>query len=138
MGKVRDRLKSFLRRETGQAPVWIEVREASRNDGDHVHLALYVPPHLIARFRRSMLGWVNLDADTIERRAVKVVGVFDWVGLQRYLLKGAAQEVRQLFFVPLRHNPFQGVVYGPRVRVSHSIGPTARNAAATNGCFPRR
>lgn len=129
IGKVRDRMKSFLRRWTSEAPVWIEVREDPRGQGDHVHLAVYVPRWLEPAFKAALVNWVGSDADTMEGRAVTAYRIFDWVGLQRYFLKGATREVRHLFSVPPGHSPFQGVIYGPRVRVSHSIGPTARKAA---------
>lgn len=129
MSRVRDCMKSFLHRHTGQGPVWMEVREDPKSRGDHVHLALYVPAWLEPAFRKALKGWVSMDAQGMEGRAIKTKPIYDWVGLQRYFLKGATREVRQLFSVPPRHSPFQGVIHGPRVRVSHSIGPTARKAA---------
>jgi len=129
LGKVRDCMKSFIRRHTGEPPVWIEVREDPQKRGDHAHLAVHVPQWLESRFKLALVDWVSLGADPMERRAVNSKRISHWVGLQRYFLKGATREIRRLFSVSPMHSPFQGVIYGPRVRVSHSIGPTARKAA---------
>jgi hypothetical protein len=126
LSMIRDRMKAFLRRHGVVALVWIEVRENPGDHAEHVHWAIFVPVHLLARFKAAMRHWIALDADSINRAAVVFRVIWDWVGLQRYLLKGGAAEVRRLFSVPSSMSPFQGPIDGPRVRVAHAIGATAR------------
>jgi hypothetical protein len=129
LSKIRDRMKSFIKRATGQAPVWIEVWENPGGVREHVHLAVFIPMNLYEAFKRAFHKWASVEADIVNAKAVSIRRIYDLTGLQRYLLKGSTPAVRHLFSVPARFCPYQGTIEGPRVRVSHSIGPTARKAA---------
>lgn len=132
LSRLRDRMKSFLRRHAPETPpVWIEAREKPRAEGEGVHLAVFVPTGLGACFGESMVKWVARDADWIEPKAVDVrpVGA-RWWDRRDYMLKGGERSVCERFDCRRFRKPLQGVIYGPRVRVSHSIGPSARKAAA--------
>ena len=123
---LRDRMKSHLKRGGLSVLVWIEVRENPGGKSEHVHWAIWVPPHLTPAFKGAMRGWVAMDADQMLIGAVDFRRVYDWVGLQQYLLKAGTEEVRQKFSVPEKFSKFQGKIEGPRVRVSHAIGAKAR------------
>lgn len=123
---TRDRMKSFLRRNGSLSFVWIEVRENPGGHAEHVHWVIFVPEDLVAKFKSAMRRWVAMDADTVNRAAVRFVVIWDWIGLRGYLLKAGTPEVRRLFSVPASMSPFQGQIDGPRVRVSHAVGAKAR------------
>jgi hypothetical protein len=125
-------MAAFLRRH-GVQVAWIEVRERPRAEGEHVHLAIFVPLRLQSLFAEQMLHWVEMDADWVEARAVDVRRVGPrWWDRRDYMLKGGDPEVRSRFRC-WRWSASQGVLIGPRVRVAHSIGRTARKAAEARG-----
>jgi hypothetical protein len=130
IGLVRDRMKAFLRRHAPGLPfVWIEVREKPSLQGEGVHWVIHVPHALTKQFKASLRNWVANEADSLDPAAVNVKSVDTWFGLRNYLLKGGSEEVRRLYDANKYRKPFQGVIYGPRVRVSHAIGPKARTEA---------
>lgn len=131
LGRFRDRMKSYLRRVAPKLPlVWIEVREKPRQEGEGVHMAVLVPQDSRSIFRELVARWVEADADNFEPGAVDVrpVGA-RWWDRRDYMLKGGGPDVCARFNTRRFHKPHQGVIYGPRVRISHSIGPKARRDA---------
>jgi len=138
LSMTRDRMKSFLRRNGALSLVWIEVRENPGGHSEHVHWVIFVPERLVAKFRAAMRKWATMDAETVNAAAVVFRPIWDWVGLQRYLLKAGTPEVRRLFSVPASISPFQGQIDGPRVRVAHAVGHKARShsGSLTSGAPP--
>jgi len=132
LGAVRECMQKWLYRR--RVPVvWLEVREHPRGDCDHAHWLVYVPRDHFSAFELAAARWVRQHADSFASSAVKVEPIYDLWGVVRYLLKGGDQEVRERFNCSRFRKPSQGVVYGPRIRVSHSIGKSARQAAAAGG-----
>lgn len=105
------------------------MREKTKIEGEHVHLVLYVPAHLVERFSDALRGWVALDMGHVDENVLYEKAITNWRGLLRYLMKGGDAEVRQIF--PSTHSQAQGVIDGPRVRVAHAIGLAARRDRAT-------
>jgi hypothetical protein len=138
-GLFRDGLKAwFYRHAPGQPFVWIEVREKTRALGEHVHLFVYVPEPLQTRFTLAAHRLVARQSATMTDTAFKVVQVgWKWWERLRYVMKGGNDAVRQRHGVPGKWSPYQGTIEGKRVRIAHSIGPTARKAAesAVGGVF---
>ena len=129
LSRLRDQIKSWLRRwAPGVPPIWIEVREKTRMEGEHVHLVLHVPAPLEERFSEALRGWVARDMGHVDENTLCEKAITNWRGLLRYLMKGGDAEVRQVF--PSRHSQAQGVIEGPRVRVAHAIGYSARRDRA--------
>ena len=131
--QLRDGLKAwFYRQKTGLPFVWIESREKTRPLGEHVHLVFHIPLHLHAGFSLKAHGLVARHSTSVSDTALKVEPVrHDWWNLLAYMMKGGNDEVRQRHGVPSKWSQYQGTIEGPRVRIAHSIGPTARRAAET-------
>ena len=132
IGKLRDAMKAWMYRHAPGVPFcWFEAREKPRAKGEGVHLAVHVPPHLHAAFGRALPRWVaqhsaHITNDTCD---VREVG-YRWWERRDYMLKAATMETKQaLGMKRFSSKSHQGVIEGPRVRVSHSLGPTARDAA---------
>jgi hypothetical protein len=130
-GLLRDGLKAWLYRHApGLRFVWIEVREKTRALGEHVHLFVHVPERLQAQFILAAHRLVARQSLTMTDTAFKVVQVGPkWWDRLTYVMKGGNDEVRQRHGVPSKWSQYQGTIEGPRVRIAHSIGPTARRAA---------
>jgi hypothetical protein len=135
---------------------WIEVREnppsknerAGANDHEGVHLALFVPdrpdcripiePGANSKFKKALTGalrrWVARDCDleTVGRNVVHVRAIDDDEKALSYLVKGGVKAVRVKYQTLRfgRRKVDQGVIEGPRYRISHAIGATAQQAAA--------
>ena len=131
MTAIRDAMKQWLKRQVpGQSPVWIEVRENPRNKGDHVHLVVHVPPCGLLAFEAAMRRWVAANSAEIKPNGLNVTPIrSNWWDLFAYLMKGGTDEARDFAGTRRKHRTSQGVIDGPRVRVAHSIGPTARRAS---------
>lgn len=132
IGKVRDAMKAFLTRH-GVPVVWLEVREKPRK-GEGVHWAIYVPTDLIPAFSAALTRWVAMGADEVSDRAVDVRLVGPrWWDRRDYMLKGGNEKVRKAYkcsrFDKNGSKASQGIIHGPRLRVAHSIGQTARKAS---------
>lgn len=122
----------FLRRRTGKAAVWAYSREVGKLKGEHVHILLHVPNALWPAYCRQLRHWLELETgEPVRESAVKPVTITPG-DLQRvlksYLLKEGSEEVRIRWVDRQRHKPTGGVVEGKRLKVSHSIGPSARRA----------
>ena len=95
-----------------------------------MHLVVFVPKEFIPQAAAWVDRWVAVDADFVRHSAVDVRAVGGrWWDRRDYMLKGGNTEVCSRFNCGRFGKPHQGVIYGPRVRVSHSIGPAARKAA---------
>jgi hypothetical protein len=131
IARFRDCMKSWLRRAAPGWPfVWIEAREKPRAEGEGIHIAVAVPHELRSSFAAMVARWVAADADYFVPGAadVRPVGPRWWDRLA-YMLKGSEPDVYSRFGCGRFGKPYQGAIYGPRVRVAHAIGPTARRAA---------
>lgn len=131
MTAIRDAMKQWLKRQVpGQSPVWIEVRENPRNKGDHVHLVVHVPPCGLLSFEAAMRRWVAAHSAEIKPNGLNITPIrSNWWDLFAYLMKGGTDEARDFAGTLHKHRTAQGVIDGPRVRVAHAIGPTARRAS---------
>ncbi len=128
MTRIRDREKAWLRRQMPGAPLlWAEVREQSGFAGEHWHRALYTPPSLFAAYSQNLARWVALDSESFQPQAVDVRPIRHWPGLRTYMLKGGTPEVRRAYGVPPRHSKKQGVILGPRLRISHALRALIRD-----------
>jgi hypothetical protein len=131
MTVIRDAMKQWLKRQVpGQSPVWIEVRENPRNKGDHVHLVVHVPPCGLLSFEAAMRRWVAAHSAEIKPNGLNITPIrSNWWDLFAYLMKGGTEDARNFAGTLHKHRTAQGVIDGPRVRVAHAIGPTARRAS---------
>lgn len=128
--RFKDALKAFMQRHApGVPPIWLEVREKPRK-GENVHLALYVPDELRERFTAAARRWVERPAVDATPAAVDVRPVGPrWWDRRDYMLKGGDEAVQKQFDTARFKKGGQGTIEGPRIRVSHAIGPSARKAA---------
>lgn len=139
--RFRDGLKTAMARITSDAGikrpfVWIEVREKTRTHGEHVHLALHVPADAGGQISGNIESLVQrlVAHQSLIRFGgeVNVKPIKWWPGMRDYLLKGGDDEVLAAFpgaAAKRRAKGSQGVIEGPRVRIAHAIGPTARREA---------
>ncbi len=129
----------WLSYEAGVPPVYQWIAEntpfnpSSQNHGLHAHMRVHVPFPAIWDFIRAFPQWVAGAKDRpniiffsggehpfrASRRAR--------IGTLKYYLKGAGAMVRNQLGIDDR-GP-QGIIYGQRCRVSHSIGREARGKA---------
>ena len=130
-GLLRDGLKAWIYRNAPGVPfAWIEVREKTRALGEHVHLVAHVPDHLRERFAKAVDRLVARQSASVSPTAVDVRPVGPkWWERHAYLMKAGTDEVRQRYRVPDRWSRSQGMIEGARIRIAHSIGPTARRAS---------
>jgi hypothetical protein len=130
-GLLRDGLKAWFYRHAPGVPfAWIEVREKTRALGEHVHLVAHVPDHLRERFAKAVDRLVARQSASVSPTAVDVRPVGPkWWERHAYLMKAGTDEVRQRYGVPDRWSRSQGMIEGARIRIAHSIGPTARRAS---------
>jgi hypothetical protein len=135
-GLLRDGLKAWFYRHASGVPfAWIEVREKTRALGEHVHLVAHVPDHLRERFAKGVDRLVALQSASVSPTAVDVRPVGPrWWDRHAYLMKGGTDEVRERFMTPEQRarsgwGRSQGTIEGARIRIAHSIGPTARRAS---------
>ena len=117
------RFRSWLayRREKGACsspPVWHLVFE--RGASLHAHLSMHVPSQLMDDFRRTYPKWQDRD---LAGTRIVVTPITNTNGLLRYLHKGV--DPHQAHRFDIRPSP-QGAIWGPRVRASRSLGPSAR------------
>ena len=140
IGQFRDGVKAWFKRHApGVAFVWIEVREKTGRLGEHVHWAFHVPDDLREAFTAHVSRLVAHQSIVVEQKAVDVRPVGPrWWDRYSYFMKGGTAEVRQWAEVPGTWSSSQGKIEGPRIRVAHSIGPSARKASETllGGHFP--
>jgi hypothetical protein len=127
----------------GVPRTWIWVREAGAYKGEHIHIALYVPPSLGAAFGRQQGAWLKLCGarrrkGVIHTRPVgrnashalnRVSYGEDYLDHLRttveYLLKGVSVDTaRELGITQFREDG--GGVVGLRAGTSTSIGKGAR------------
>jgi len=139
-GLLRDGLKAWLYRNAPGVPfVWIEVREKTRALGEHVHLVAHVPDPLRERFTKAVDRLVARQSASVSPTAVDVRPVGPrWWERHAYLMKAGTDDVRQRYAIPDKWSRSQGVIEGARIRIAHSIGPTARSASenAAGGASP--
>lgn len=130
--KYRDWL-AYLRKQgdASALPSYASTLENPAGTHPHVNWVLFVPPHLVAAFRRKLPQWVN--------RAIGAeVGPFDIKvqeivpgtekSLAKYILKGTDPEFVPHFYLERVAEP-QGTVWGRRAGMSLSVGRAAREAA---------
>jgi hypothetical protein len=138
--KLRDALEAWIYRnsldkETGKRVpfVWIEVREKTRADGEHVHLFAHVPDHLREGFTQAFDRLVARQSVSLGSTATKTVAVGPkWWDRFAYAMKGGTDEVRDRFMDATQRSRWsqrQGTIEGARLRIAHSIGPMARKAS---------
>lgn len=112
---------------------WIEVRENPEGRGEHVHIAMHVPEACDDDMRDAIRRLVEHQSVNPKSGAVDIRPVGPrWWDRRNYMLKGGSEA--GLDQIPgaksfRRSKGSQGITVGPRVRVSHSLGPTARKAA---------
>jgi hypothetical protein len=135
-GLLRDGLKAWIYRNAPGVPfAWIEVREKTRALGEHVHLVAHVPDPLRERFAKTVDRLVARQSSSVSPTAVDVRPVGPrWWDRHAYLMKGGIDEVRERFMTPEQRarsgwSRSQGTIEGARIRIAHSIGPTARRAS---------
>lgn len=142
-GRLRDGLKAWLYRHAPGLPfVWIEVREKTPGShGDHVHLFVHVPDDCREGFTAAVFRLVSNQSSSVSPTAcdVRPVGAA-WWDRRAYALKAGTDDVRERYMTSEQRRrkgwgPGQGIIDGPRTRVSHSIGQTARAAAEGVGTF---
>ena len=126
--RLRDGLKQFLYRHAPGVPwVWLEVREAPSSKGEGVHLLVHVPASLRSGFAHAVRRLVAHQSSEALPTAVDVRPVEPrWWPLRDYLLKGGDDEVKRRYRTRRFHKDAQGVIHGPRLRCSHSIGAKAQ------------
>ena len=131
MTAIRDAMKQWLKRQVpGHSPVWIEIRENPRSKGDHVHLVVHMVACGLLAFETAMRRWVAANSAEIKTNGLNITPIrSNWWALFAYLMKGGTDEARDFAGTLHKHRTSQGVIDGPRVRVAHSIGPTARRAS---------
>jgi hypothetical protein len=130
--RLLNNLSVWLRRRTGLQSVWVYVREVGKLKGEHIHLLVHIPPRLCSEFRRKLEGWIEMEASEVQPTATRVDAIMAGDvhrNLKSYFLKDGSAEVRRLW-VKAHHKATGGTVAGKRLKVSHSIGPTARRNAA--------
>ena len=119
LGKYRSWIA--YRRRIGRCavpPVWHLVME--RQSRLHAHISLHVPPALMDEFRSACRLW---KAKALPTTTMNETAIFNTNGLMRYLHKGI--DPAQAYRFDIRSSD-QGLVWGPRVRASRSLGPAAR------------
>jgi hypothetical protein len=130
---------TFIRRHTKQAAVWAYCREVGKLKGEHVHILLYVPDAVWPQYRRQLRHWLELETgEAVPESAVKPLSITPGDlqrSLKSYFLKEGSEEVRSLWVDCTRHKRTGGVVAGKRLKVSHSIGPSARRLGSPSRGF---
>ena len=140
MRRVLNKMGQWLVEQTGEPAVWFQVREMGRGDkGDHLHLLVWVPAHLVVAFKRMFRGWVAADST---RKPRKATYVFDEIqprtilttdrpnGLQSYLMKEGAPDVLAKFVHTDHLARRTGLpVQGQRAKASHAVGAAVRRLA---------
>ncbi|UTP41436.1 hypothetical protein M9M90_09750 [Phenylobacterium sp. LH3H17] len=133
---------TWLKRATGAPAVWAYAREVGRLKGEHLHLVIHVPPRHSAAFKRAAFGWIEMEATgEVRASAARIMPITKGTlssDLKRYLLKEGTDEVRTAHWVPntAKYRRTGGVVLGKRIKVSHSIGPTARRRPLDDSGHP--
>ena len=132
MTGIKEAMYSWIERHAPGTPfVWLEVREATHADGEHVHFAVHIPPSLLRAFSMMVETWIERGTRPGEfcKTASDVRRIWNWVGLRNYMLKGGTEKVRAHFGINRRWSKDQGLLLGKRTRVAQAIGPTRRAAA---------
>jgi len=124
---------TLIKRRTGKAAVWAYCREVGTLKGEHIHMVLYVPDRVWPEYQRMLRHWLELETD---EPVIKSAVCFQTIkpgtlhtDLKGYFLKEGSENVRFLWVKDrARHKPTGGRIEGKRLKVSHSIGPAARQA----------
>ena len=126
--QLRDGLKQVLYRHAPGVPVvWLEAREKPGSKGEGVHLFFYVPEAIIPIFTAAVMRLVARQSSSVSDTAVDVRPVGPrWRDRRDYVLKGGDDAVTQRYATQRFRKGAQGLIEGPRLRCSHSIGAKAQ------------
>jgi hypothetical protein len=111
------------RKKCPLAAIW--VREAEGSPKEHVHLALHLPPDLVAAFREMIPQWIP----TTHPQASLLTpirppkGVNGWLA---YMVKGGNGLVRAEYSVPKKYSHDQGIILGKRTGITEAINSKAQ------------
>lgn len=131
-------------RSKGYALAYVWVRETGPYKGEHVHIAMHVPPHVGRAFGHRQRAWIKRAGETgpYRRRTVKtdaiglrldhalkgrMYGEFHADDLARvvaYMLKGADDDAAALFGIVKRE--FGGEIIGKRCGTCLILGRAAQ------------
>ena len=102
-------------------PIWEFVFE--KRTRLHAHLMLHVPDHLLDGFLQAYPKWCAKVFGERSRADVDYQPIRHLNGLLRYNLKGTDRFQAHRFGI---RPSDQGTIWGPHVRASRALGPTAR------------
>jgi hypothetical protein len=88
----------------------------------HSHMAIHLPPKLLASFTAMLPVWVGGN----DIPGMIDVGPITTNGWRQYVLKGIGPAGWDKFNIPHRHRNSQGRIKGKRCGTSQNIGPAAR------------
>lgn len=134
--RVLNNTGTLIRRRTGKAAVWAYCREVGKLKGEHVHVLIYVPDSVWPKYRLMLRHWLETEAENTDATVKDSAICFQTItpgtihNLKSYFLKEGSEEIRSLWVNNRQKNrPTGGKVHGKRLKVSHSIGPSARRSA---------
>lgn len=139
--RILNNTGTLIRRRKGEAAVWAYCREVGKLKGEHVHILIYVPESMWKEYQKMLRHWLECETDEpVRESAVKFQNVTPGTvqtELKGYFLKEGTEQVRFLWVKDReRHKPTGGVIEGKRLKVSHSIGTSARRAARAEYPLP--
>jgi hypothetical protein len=134
---ITQRFSPWLRRtaktEMEVPPTYVWCMEAAAGQMS-AHMLLHMPDCLMPEFTLRLHQWLSrlLGIEVISPSVLKIVSVYNLIGVRRYLLKG----IDPAWAGHLGINPVnQGKVVGKRSGFSRNLGPVARKRV---GYRPRR
>lgn len=125
---------------------WVWTREACHHDGEHVHIAMHVPPALGSAFGNRQQAWAKAAGvqwwlGVIKTRPVGKSTRHAYHGIQygehyadhlwqtvEYILKGTTADTAQAVGLKIERVP-GGRLTGKRAGTSANIGESARRSA---------
>jgi len=119
----------------GYGPPTYETVIEAPDGRHHLHWLVYVPHELRPLFEATLPKWLSKTAGTIHAPAgaIYVEPIDTIMALSRYCMKGVdPHHARRCFVRPQD----QGIVWGRRVSISRSLGPSARKKAGVVAELP--
>ena len=136
MKRLNNKMATWLQAHTGEPAIWAQFREGGKHKGDHLHLLVWVPAACMSAFEAQFALWIAADSNAkpidtaIVVRPITPGTTLTAKGLRSYGLKQGCDAVRAKWVSDGHQKAPRGrPVMGQRVKVSHSIGRTAREAA---------
>jgi len=134
---IAQRFAPWLRR-TAQtkvevAPTYVWCMEAAGGQ-QAAHVLLHIPDDLRSTLKGRVEQWLRglLGVDELDPATLKIMPIYNLIGVRRYLLKGVDPAWAKHLGVQAME---QGVVIGKRSAFSRNLGPIAR---LRGGYRPRR